>query len=103
MNESRGRRDNEPAYVLHTYPFRETSLVVELFTRNCGRVALIARGAKRPKSAVRGVLLPFQPLAVGWFGKSELRTLASAAAAWRHCADVRLLSQRAGAQTDATR
>jgi|ERR1700674_416906 DNA repair protein RecO (recombination protein O) len=74
----KGHHDNEPAYVLHSYPYRETSLLAELFTRNHGRVALVARGAKRAKSAMRGVLQPFQPLSVGWFGKSELRTLAKA-------------------------
>lgn len=75
---AKGRHDNELAYVLHTYPYRETSLLVELFTRHHGRVALVARGAKRAKSLLRGVLLPFQPLSVGWFGRAELRTLAKA-------------------------
>lgn len=69
------RLDDQPAYVLHSYPFRETSLVVEVFTRHHGRVALVARGARRPKSAVRGVLLAFQPLLLSWYGKNELRTL----------------------------
>ena len=61
--------------MLHTYPFRETSLVVELFTREFGRVAGVARGARRPKSALRGVLLAFQPLLVSWSGRGELHTL----------------------------
>jgi DNA repair protein RecO (recombination protein O) len=74
----RFRRDAEPAFVLHTYPFRETSLIVEAFSRDHGRVALVARGARRPKSALRGVLLPFQPLLVSWSGKRELRTLTRA-------------------------
>src|SRR5262245_10277753 len=79
MNTSaRGRQDVQPAYVLHSYPFRETSLIVETFTRDQGRVALVARGARRPKSALRGVLLAFQPLHISWAGKSELRTLISA-------------------------
>jgi DNA repair protein RecO (recombination protein O) len=60
---------------LHTYPFRETSLVVETFTRNFGRVGLVARGARRPKSALRGLMMAFQPLLLSWAGKSELRTL----------------------------
>ncbi len=71
----KARFDDEPGFVLHNYPFRETSLIVEVFTRRHGRVALIARGARRPKSTVRGVLLAFQPLQLSWFGKSELRTL----------------------------
>ena len=71
----KSRQDEQPAFVLHHYPFRETSLVIETFTRDFGRVALMARGARRPKSALRGVLLAFQPLLIGWSGKSELRTL----------------------------
>src|SRR3982751_4850392 len=47
------RADHEPGYVLHTYPYKETSLIVEAFTRRHGRVALLARGARRPRSAVR--------------------------------------------------
>lgn len=72
---SRSRQDEQPAFVLHSYPFRETSLVIEAFTRNSGRVALVARGARRPKSALRGVLRSFQPLLLSWSGKAELRTL----------------------------
>jgi DNA repair protein RecO (recombination protein O) len=71
----RVRHEAEPAFVLHSYPFRETSLIIEVFTRNCGRVALVARGARRPRSALRGVLLAFQPLLLSWGGKAELRTL----------------------------
>jgi DNA repair protein RecO (recombination protein O) len=69
------RRDEQPAFVLHTYAFRETSLVLEAFTRQFGRVGLVARGARRPKSALRGLLMPFQPLLLSWAGKSELKTL----------------------------
>ncbi len=65
----------QPAFVLHSYPYRETSLVLEVFTRTHGRIALMARGARRPRSALRGVLRAFQPLLVTWGGKSELRTL----------------------------
>jgi DNA repair protein RecO (recombination protein O) len=70
-----GRVDAQPAFVLHSYPFKETSLVVELITRDFGRVAVVARGARRPRSALRGVLLAFQPLLVSWAGKGELHTL----------------------------
>jgi len=69
------RQDAQPAFVLHSYPFKETSLVVELFTRDFGRIAVVARGARRPKSVLRGVLLAFQPLLVSWSGKGELQTL----------------------------
>ena len=72
------RQDHQPAFVLHRYPFRETSLVVETFTRDHGRIALVARGARRPGSALRGVLQAFQPLLVSWTGRSELHTLVAA-------------------------
>jgi len=68
----------QPAFVLHSYPYKETSLIVELLTRDFGRVALIAKGAKRPHSQLRGVLQTFQPLSVSWTGKNELRTLTDA-------------------------
>ncbi|HXU92965.1 MAG TPA: DNA repair protein RecO, partial [Gallionella sp.] len=58
--------------------FRETSLVLEVFSRNYGRVPLVARGARRPRSALRGLLMGFQPLLLSWFGKHELRTLHTA-------------------------
>src|SRR3954468_21229728 len=72
------RADHEPGYVLHTYAYKETSLIVEAFTRRIGRIALLARGARRPRSAMRGVLLAFQPLRLGWSGSGELATLMSA-------------------------
>jgi DNA repair protein RecO (recombination protein O) len=71
------RQDNQPVYVLHTYPFKETSLVVELFARDFGRVAAVAKGARRPRSAMRGMLQSFQPLLGAWSGKLELRNLHS--------------------------
>ncbi len=74
-------RNNEPAFVLHTYPYRETSLIVEALSRHAGRVALVARGAKRPRSAIRGQLLSFQPLELSWSGKNDPRTLHKAE--WR--------------------
>ncbi len=64
--------------MLHTYPYRETSLVAEVFSASHGRLALIARGARRPRSALRGLLQAFQPLALSWTGKGELRTLVKA-------------------------
>ncbi|MDZ7595798.1 MAG: DNA repair protein RecO, partial [Thiobacillus sp.] len=65
-------------FILHTYPFKETSVVAEVFTRSHGRAALIARGARRPTSALRGLMQPFTPLLLSWFGKSELKTLHAA-------------------------
>jgi DNA repair protein RecO (recombination protein O) len=69
------RRDDQPAYVLHTYAYRETSLIVEALTTDHGRVALVARGAKRPRSELRGLLQAFQPLLLSWSGHNELKTL----------------------------
>ena len=64
--------------MLHTYPYKETSLIVEAFARNFGRVALLARGARRPRSAMRGVLLSFHPLQLSWSGAAELANLRGA-------------------------
>lgn len=72
------RISGQPAFVLHSYPYKETSLIVDLFTRDHGRIAVVAKGAKRPLSKLRGVLQTFQPLSVSWSGKSELRTLIDA-------------------------
>ncbi|HET6719152.1 MAG TPA: DNA repair protein RecO [Rhodocyclaceae bacterium] len=77
MGERR-RVDGQPGFVLHTYPFRETSLIVDVFSRDYGRVALMARGARRPRSALRGLLLGFQPLELGWAGSGEVLTLMKA-------------------------
>ncbi|OYY92758.1 MAG: DNA repair protein RecO [Hydrogenophilales bacterium 28-61-23] len=67
--------DGDPAFVLHTRPWRETSLIVDVLSRHHGRVALVARGARRQASSLKTRLTPFQPLALSWFGKSQLRTL----------------------------
>ena len=68
---------NQAVYVLHTYPFKETSLVVELFSQQYGRIAAVAKGARRPHSAMRGMLQSFQTLEGAWSGKNELKTLHS--------------------------
>jgi DNA repair protein RecO (recombination protein O) len=71
----RHRADHERAFVLHTYPYSETSLLVDAYTRTFGRVALLAKGARRPRAALRGLLIAFQPVALSWTGKGEVRTL----------------------------
>jgi DNA repair protein RecO (recombination protein O) len=75
MRQLRDRHDDQPAFVLHAYAYRETSLIVEALTASHGRVALVARGAKRPRSELRGVLQAFQPLTLSWAGGGELKTL----------------------------
>jgi DNA repair protein RecO (recombination protein O) len=72
---SRRRIDREAAFVLHTYPYSETSLLVETFSRSHGRLPLVAKGARRQGSSLRGVLLAFQPLTIAWAGRGEVRTL----------------------------
>ena len=67
--------------MLHAYPYRETSVIVEAFTAAHGRVGLVARGAKRPRSELRGLLQAFQPLTLAWAGSGELKTLVKAE--WR--------------------
>ncbi|MGB5487438.1 MAG: DNA repair protein RecO [Lysobacterales bacterium] len=68
----------EPAYILHSRSFRETSLIVEAFTREHGRIAVVARGVKSPRSRWRNVLQPFRPLLLSWNQKSDLGTLTAA-------------------------
>ena len=72
------RSAEEPAFVLHRYDWSESSLILEAFTRNHGRIALVAKGVKRPTSQFRPVLLPLQPLLLSWGGDGEVRTLKSA-------------------------
>jgi DNA repair protein RecO (recombination protein O) len=72
------RAEAEASFVLHTYPYSETSLIADVFSRRHGRIALLARGARRPRSNVRGLLIGFQPLAISWSGKGEVRTLVRA-------------------------
>jgi len=75
---TRRKTEQEPAFVLHTYPYKESSLIVEAFSRHAGRVALLARGARRARSALRGTLLAFHPLRLAWTGATELATLTGA-------------------------
>ena len=72
------RASLESGYVLHTRPWRDSSLLVEFFSREQGRVALLARGAKSRKTrggSIAALLQPFTPLQCSWSGRSQLRTL----------------------------
>ena len=69
------RIGDEPAYVLHHYDWSESSLILEMFTRHAGRVALVAKGVKKPSSSFRPVLLPLQPLRISYGGDADIRTL----------------------------
>lgn len=68
----------EPAYVLHSRPWSESSLLMEIFSREHGRVGLIARGARGSKSRWQGLLQPFQPMLLSWSARGELGTLTGA-------------------------
>ena len=72
------RVELEPSFVLHARPWRESSLLVETFSRGHGRLGMVARGARRPKSRMRGLLQPFVPLLLSWRGRGELATLIGA-------------------------
>lgn len=72
------RISDEPAYVLHRYDWSESSLILEVLTRSYGRIALVARGAKKPSSNFRPILLPLQPLHIAFGGDAEIRMLRSA-------------------------
>lgn len=71
----------QPAYILHTRPYRDTSLLIDAFTASQGRVNLIAKGARGihgKKSRFRGSLQAFVPLLISWRGKTDLMNLLNA-------------------------
>ena len=63
------------AFLLHQRPYGNTSIMAEMFTLENGRISVIARGAKKPKSKFFGVLSPFSKLRITYRGRSELKTL----------------------------
>ena len=65
----------EPAFILHHYPYRDSSLLLEVFTRGHGRLGLVARGARSARSRWRGQVQPFRPLLLSWRQRGELGTL----------------------------
>ncbi|RLA09672.1 MAG: DNA repair protein RecO [Gammaproteobacteria bacterium] len=67
--------ERQPGYLLHTHPYRDSSALLEIWSRDFGRVGLVARGARRAKSPWRGLLDSFQPLLLSWGGKGDLKTL----------------------------
>ena len=69
--------EGEPAYLIHQRPYSETSQIINLFSRHYGRVDVIAKGSKRPKSKFKSFLQPFSPILVSWSGRSQLKTLRS--------------------------
>lgn len=75
------RVQQQPAYLLHHRPFRDSSQIIEFLTRDFGKVALVARGSRGPRSRLAGVLRSFLPLRISWVMRSDLGTLTGAEAA----------------------
>jgi len=72
------RVEQQVGYILHTRAYRETSQIIEVFTRDYGRIGLIARGVRRERSQIpRALLQPLQPLLFSWIGKGDLPTLSA--------------------------
>ena len=75
------RVQQQPGYILHRRPFRDSSQILDIVTLEHGKVAVVARGSRGSKSRLAGVLRPFLPLKVSWVSKSDLGTLTGAEAA----------------------
>lgn len=65
----------QPAYLLHAWPYRETSLLADFFTMESGRINAVVKGAKRHRSVAARLMHPFIPLAISWSGRGHLHTL----------------------------
>lgn len=74
MSAAQKRVSLQPAYVLHQYAYRDSSLLVELFSRDFGRVGLVCRGVRNGRSRSRGLMQPFNRLLVSWQARGELAT-----------------------------
>ncbi len=72
------RVQQQAAFILHHRPFRDTSQILDVLSREHGKLSLVARGSRGPKSRLRGVLRPFMPLAMSWVQRSDLGTLTGA-------------------------
>ncbi|CDG20645.1 DNA repair protein recO [Xenorhabdus poinarii G6] len=66
------------AFVLHGRPYSETSLLLDVFTENEGRVRVLAKGARGRRSSLKGCLQPFTPLLIRWSGRGDVKTLREA-------------------------
>ena len=73
MNATR-RHAQEAAWLLHHRPYRDSSQLIDMLTREHGRIALVARGSRSARSKLRGILRPFLPLSISWVSKSDLGT-----------------------------
>src|SRR3982074_981018 len=78
MTRSTRRIDLTPGYLLHHWPWRDTSRILEGLTREQGRLTLVARGGRGPTAKLAPVLQPFQPLLLSWNGRGEAPQLTGA-------------------------
>jgi DNA repair protein RecO (recombination protein O) len=73
------RVESEPGFILHTIPYRETSLLVDIFTLNHGRLRCVAKGFRKPnKKGIAKTLFPYTEHYFQWQGRGELKTLTQA-------------------------
>ncbi len=72
------RVQNEPAWLLHHRPFRDSSQILDILSRDQGRLAVVSKGSRGAKSKLRGILRPFLPLQLSWFIRSDMGTLTGA-------------------------
>lgn len=73
-----------PGYILHSYPYRDTSRILEVLTRDAGRMSLFARGVRGPKAKLAAEMQPFRLLLLSWSGKGEAQNLTTAESAPDH-------------------
>ena len=78
MNYQSHRVSLQSAFILHGRDFRDTSRLLDIFTEDYGRITLVAKGARSPRSKLQGILQPFTPLIISWSGKGEVQTLTGA-------------------------
>ena len=78
MSQQSHRVSLQSAFILHGRDFRDTSRLLDVFTQDFGRVSLVAKGARSPRSRLQGILEPFSPLIISWSGKGEVQTLTGA-------------------------
>lgn len=78
MNQQNHRVSLQAAFILHGRDFRDTSRLLDVFTQDYGRITLVAKGARSPRSKLQGILQPFSPLIISWSGKGDVQTLTGA-------------------------
>ena len=78
MSHQSHRVSLQNAFILHGRDFRDTSRLLDIFTQDYGRVTLVAKGARSPRSKLQGILQPFTPMLISWSGKGDVQTLTGA-------------------------